>query len=952
MKAKILHNDSPFVRMTDLNFTISRDDFAWSFSATLDCDYWYLKTIMDSLGYIKLQTFGALSLFGTFTLNVEKISRSTKFNEFRMVTVSGRSRHVFGAAPLCPVKLFTIPSDLPVTDVIELARVHYNYTADLDGDFTTVGNPQILWYGEVFTVKKETMNMSGTFTDVITKLAELAGCAVVPDHRNRDMNIRPRYPELNPGWSIPLITPDDVESIDYESTNVKGANRVVVSGNIAPYEVTVTKSGAVDIISTEMQHDLVHDLTTGTLYGRALLDSQSVRDVLNVHIIRNKQRILEPAELIYVDDGVFKWLGVVTNSNISVKDNNGIPDYTATVSVEVYSKSASESTGRFTNPLVLQPPWLIVPGNYMPANSMYTVTAQDFDEAVGVSYSGGYAAPFLWVAHSSNVVVTKTSDYVFTLSKKAGQMTGMVVLGASDGYAPPTFWATTIDYSAVVVEPPTNMPPVALTDTATTAEVTPVGVNVLGNDYDPDGDVFRITSYTQGAHGVVSHASVGSMTLEAGGSVTTYLQPLTYAPEVGFVGEDTFSYTIMDAHGETDTAVVTVTVTATSGGGGIGLGTWPEPEEITAWGTGIAGTPVNATAMFLQPFMGNIDGFGQNTGIGVTTDGQSVVWLERDPVEGIVGMVYNIHTNVTTQFAAYPGMGYLNESAQPPEGFRRQSTFTATGKYVYLYNTYSSLLSTYVWEVRVADVTPTGFSGAVTISQDPDAAPPVTLEGNETPWSVCVSADYSTIAKWYPHLISPGVLEARVAIYKAGAEIGHTVVSSLISAVNFNVWIPQGFQLSTDGSKLLAAFKANSNGNVTLVSFDVNGSTGALTNPQELGLLLHRTGEVSDVNAFFVSPTRLVTLWQSFTGLTELGAPLEGDLIIAANVNSLSVPYSLPKPQPLFTADARVYLEEVSGAAGVRCDELMGAIKLGTYTYMLVYKRSFGCPILYRVQGL
>lgn len=953
MKAKILHNDSPFVKLTDVTLSVSRDDFAWSFSATIDCDYWYLKTIMDTLGYIKLQVYGALSIFGSFTLNVERISRSTKFNEFRMVTVSGRSRHVFGAEPLCPVKLFTIASDLPVTDVLELARVHYGYTADLDGDFTTVGQPQILWHGDVYTVKRETMNMTGTFTDVVMKLAELAGYAVVPDHRNRDMNIRPRYPELDVGWVLPELTPDDIESISYESSNVKGANQVVVSGNIAPYEVTVTKTGATNIVTTEVQHDLVHDIQTGSLHGKAVLDSQSVRDVLNVKVIRNKQRIITPAELIYVDDGVWKWLGVVTNSVINVKDNNGIPDYTADISVEVYSKSASTATGRFTNPLVLQPPWSAVPGNYTTANtSTYTVTATSFDEAVGVSYSGGFAAPFIWVAASSNVVVSKTSDYVFQLSKKAGHMTGFVVLGASDGYAPPTYWATTIDYSAVVVVEP-NSPPVAVDNTATTTEGVAVAVQVLGNDYDVDGDTIAITAYTQSANGTVTDNGTGSMSLDGGGTVPTFLAPLTFTPAPGFVGDATFTYTIRTPNGDTDTATVTVTVSATSGSGGAGLGTFETvPDDVTAFGTGNGGTPVNAYAMVATDILENMDGFGDGTNIGTTTDGQHIVWLERHPTEGIVMFVYNINTHaVTFVINITNGLGYLLDSNQPPKGYCRGSVFSATGQLVTIANTYSFALSRYVWEMRTAAVTPTGLGAPTLLSTDFDVG--VTTATDDIAWHVGISADGSTIVKWYPHYTGEATHELRIAIYVGGAEVGHTLVSSIASSALFDVYSPADIQLNTDGTKLMFLLKALSGNNNAhrLLVCDVNKSTGAVTGATELSPFRYLARFDDNVAAYFVSPSRLVFLTRNFNGTTELGVPFAGDTVMAASLPALTAPYVWPPAQPKFVADARIYLENVSGSMGFRCDELRGCVKLGTATYLLVSKRD--APLtLYKVMGL
>ena len=47
--------------------------------------------------------------------------------------------------------------------------------------------------------------------------------------------------------------------------------------------------------------------------------------------------------------------------------------------------------------------------------------------------------------------------------------------------------------TATINVAPTSDAPIALDDTATTAEDTPVIIGVLGNDSDPDGDTLTIT---------------------------------------------------------------------------------------------------------------------------------------------------------------------------------------------------------------------------------------------------------------------------------------------------------------------------------------------------------------------------------------------------------------------------------------------------------------------------
>jgi len=92
---------------------------------------------------------------------------------------------------------------------------------------------------------------------------------------------------------------------------------------------------------------------------------------------------------------------------------------------------------------------------------------------------------------------------------------------------------------------PVNDPPVAVDDTATTAEDILVSIQVRDNDSDPDGDTIWISNVTQGAHGQV-------------GASATYIN---YQAVANYNGTDTFTYTINDGNGQYSTATVTVTIT-------------------------------------------------------------------------------------------------------------------------------------------------------------------------------------------------------------------------------------------------------------------------------------------------------------------------------------------------------------------------------------------------------
>ncbi|CAN5751654.1 hypothetical protein BH24DEI2_BH24DEI2_01050 [soil metagenome] len=92
-----------------------------------------------------------------------------------------------------------------------------------------------------------------------------------------------------------------------------------------------------------------------------------------------------------------------------------------------------------------------------------------------------------------------------------------------------------------------NKSPEAQDDEAVTAVNTPVSIDILANDSDPDGDPLVITGVTAVTNGTVT--ILGGALVE-------------YTPNSGFTGTDIFSYTIRDGNGGVSSARVAVTVGA------------------------------------------------------------------------------------------------------------------------------------------------------------------------------------------------------------------------------------------------------------------------------------------------------------------------------------------------------------------------------------------------------
>jgi len=91
-----------------------------------------------------------------------------------------------------------------------------------------------------------------------------------------------------------------------------------------------------------------------------------------------------------------------------------------------------------------------------------------------------------------------------------------------------------------------NVSPIAQDDSASTKAGVPVTFGVAGNDSDPDGTIVDYVINTTPGHGT---------------AIFNADNTITYVPEVGFVGVDTFTYEVTDNDGGVDLATVTVTVT-------------------------------------------------------------------------------------------------------------------------------------------------------------------------------------------------------------------------------------------------------------------------------------------------------------------------------------------------------------------------------------------------------
>lgn len=162
----------------------------------------------------------------------------------------------------------------------------------------------------------------------------------------------------------------------------------------------------------------------------------------------------------------------------------------------------------------------------------------------------------------------------------------------------------TAQVTVTVTDGAVNNPPVAVNDSATTNVNTAVTINVVANDSDPDGNPISVSA--------VGTASNGSVVNNGNGTVT-------YTPNNGYSGADSFTYTISDGNGGMATATVSVTV-ATPNNPPVAVNDNPSTVKNTPVTINVIsndsdpdGNPLTVTNVQISPSDGSVTNNGDGT---------------------------------------------------------------------------------------------------------------------------------------------------------------------------------------------------------------------------------------------------------------------------------------------------------------------------------------------------
>ncbi|MCA0422558.1 MAG: tandem-95 repeat protein [Proteobacteria bacterium] len=206
----------------------------------------------------------------------------------------------------------------------------------------------------------------------------------------------------------------------------------------------------------------------------------------------------------------------------SISDGRGGTD-TATVTITITAPNSPPVAGDDT-----------FNGNF---NYVYIDSVANND-----SDPNGDTLTFTQTSAAANGTVSLATDGSFSYTPNTGfSGTDTFTYSVSDGNGGS-------DTATVTITIPANSPPVAGDDTFNGNFNAAYSSTVATNDSDPNGDTLTYTLGTGPTNGTISLNTNGTF---------------TYTPNTGYSGQDSFTYSISDGNGGTDTATATITVTGT-----------------------------------------------------------------------------------------------------------------------------------------------------------------------------------------------------------------------------------------------------------------------------------------------------------------------------------------------------------------------------------------------------
>ncbi len=266
--------------------------------------------------------------------------------------------------------------------------------------------------------------------------------------------------------------------------------------------------------STTIGESLFEDNTTGTYGGAFSAKAPSTVNIVNTTMVFNTAG--NSGGAIKADGATITFATITSNTAGTAGSNIRSASLTANSSVSAYGKTVEECK---------------VDATVVTNGAVFGGDASCFGVADGDPKLGGLAG-------NGGPTKTRLPAYDSPLINAGKAVSGVSL--DQRGISRPE--GSAVDIGAVEVREP-----VAVNDKATTNEDVAVKVSVKANDSDPDG--------------VLTNSSVATRKAPAHGSTTDNSDgTITYRPNSGYFGTDTFTYGYNTVSGLTDTATVTITI--------------------------------------------------------------------------------------------------------------------------------------------------------------------------------------------------------------------------------------------------------------------------------------------------------------------------------------------------------------------------------------------------------
>jgi hypothetical protein len=229
-----------------------------------------------------------------------------------------------------------------------------------------------------------------------------------------------------------------------------------------------------------------------------------------------------------------------THGTININSTTGAVTYTPTngyLGTDSFKYTVADATGAVSNiatvslKVVPAPPIANNDSVTTPENTPVTINELANDVAIAASLVPGSVVIVTPPTQGTTSINTSNGDITYTpnlnyFGPDTIQYTVKDTNGSTSNVGTISINVTFVDY-----------PPVAKNDSAQTNPGTPVAINVLANDTDQNNDI---------APGTVS---IGSGPSNGTAVVNTSTGVVTYTPNAGFSGNDSFTYTVATTHG-------------------------------------------------------------------------------------------------------------------------------------------------------------------------------------------------------------------------------------------------------------------------------------------------------------------------------------------------------------------------------------------------------------------